>query len=510
MPLLDSALPWQCIGTSVRGAARESKDLPHQEAIQIDQSPAPYAPRILAISGAVAPDSQHGAIGARLAVEVAVGKLRELTYGEEYDNLSTFKRVAEEQLPRRLVQAWRNAVLHHSAAGSLAPPAAGQHVMPIYDATLLCVLVTEQFTLYMQLGAGDILCVNSLGQVHKPFAANQQAVGEAGSLGAPDAWQRTLVRLTPSYHIDTQLILVSSHGYRRSFTSDDEFLSIGPDYLDLLRTHGMHGLQELLENFLIETSAGGGGHAITLGIIASPQIAVEPPSSPDHLISEIYSSITDIPRLAEADPRPGSSIPNVQEPAPTRPSQSTPGTPPGPSGGEINPETMLEQALDKVLLTKVDRTELERVMDVARQEWAALEYRLLQALATKIDHADLERLVAPILERTDASNQSEHNHRASLVDHLRDELAQERAARLQEKAAFLSELASIRQDLAAMQPARQASLKNSEENSPPGAASPAPDLKPILLNPDHGPQPDWNDVVQDRIPGRADSEDDIW
>src|SRR5205823_1610530 len=64
------------------------------------------------------------------------------------------------------------------------------------------------------------------------------------------------------------LILASTDGYSNSFVTDDDFLMIGTDYLQIIRSEGMDAAERELARFLDETSAKGSGDDVTLGLIS--------------------------------------------------------------------------------------------------------------------------------------------------------------------------------------------------------------------------------------------------
>jgi hypothetical protein len=63
------------------------------------------------------------------------------------------------------------------------------------------------------------------------------------------------------------LILVATDGYANSFPSEEEFVKIGRDYREMIGQNGITYVGQQLEDFLKETSEGGSGDDITLGII---------------------------------------------------------------------------------------------------------------------------------------------------------------------------------------------------------------------------------------------------
>ena len=63
------------------------------------------------------------------------------------------------------------------------------------------------------------------------------------------------------------LVLLSTDGYANSFRSDEDFLKIGQDYLEIIRQQGIASLAEELPAILTEATQQGSGDDITLAIL---------------------------------------------------------------------------------------------------------------------------------------------------------------------------------------------------------------------------------------------------
>jgi len=147
----------------------------------------------------------------------------------------------------------------------------------VYGATLLAVLVTESFILYIQLGDGDILEVNSQGETTRILERDPKLIAnETTSLCMNKAWNEFQVHLEPYTKGMSRkmpaLILVSTDGYSNSFSTDEGFFKIGKDYLNMFKSNSAENVREKIPVFLKETSEKGSGDDITLGIIKRPEI----------------------------------------------------------------------------------------------------------------------------------------------------------------------------------------------------------------------------------------------
>jgi serine/threonine protein phosphatase PrpC len=65
------------------------------------------------------------------------------------------------------------------------------------------------------------------------------------------------------------MILLSTDGYANSFQDDSGFLKAARDIWEILRSDGKDYVQKHLEEWLNETSEGGSGDDITVGLVFS-------------------------------------------------------------------------------------------------------------------------------------------------------------------------------------------------------------------------------------------------
>jgi len=222
--------------------------------------------------------------GARLAVSAAGAAWGGLLANQPASHeLSAIKRWSEEDLPREIVQLWRNEVADHGSAVPLSIEELSQLEMArgeqqrrrvalepalAYGATVLSVMVQESFITYVQLGDGDMLTVSDTGQVTRPIPEDERLLGnETFSLCLPDASRYFRVVFQAVSTTPPALILVSSDGYANSFRDEEGFLRVGADIWELIATDGLGGLQANLEYQLTRASYLGSGDDITLGIM---------------------------------------------------------------------------------------------------------------------------------------------------------------------------------------------------------------------------------------------------
>jgi len=142
---------------------------------------------------------------------------------------------------------------------------------------LLAAVAVGPDLLFLQLGDGDILCVHDDGATSRPMKEDSRLIAnQTTSLcqnEAPENFRYAQIHADggPS----ATLILLSSDGYSNSFSSDEDFLQVGSDYLELLRQFGAEKVLAQLEHILSEASRKGSGDDITLGMLQRTAGAVE-------------------------------------------------------------------------------------------------------------------------------------------------------------------------------------------------------------------------------------------
>jgi hypothetical protein len=276
---------------SVRGTSHARASLPNQDALR--WLPAPGALICALSDGHGSARSFRSELGALLAVQTALtvvpGLLTESV-------LSDPKGLAQ-QLPRNIVDAWRQAVECHLAEapfteaewarlsardGSGARPSVEANRWLAYGATFLMCVVTPDFILYAQLGDGDILLVSQTGSVVRPnWAADARLfANETTSLCMEEAWREMRVDVQPSsvpadglpndsqpVRTSPELILLATDGYANSFEDESGFVRVGCDLLAMIRADGFEAVCAGLPSWLEETSRLGSGDDITVGLV---------------------------------------------------------------------------------------------------------------------------------------------------------------------------------------------------------------------------------------------------
>lgn len=258
------------ITASVRGAAHQRHNLPNQDSIRCYISDTV----ILAISdGHGSKKSFRSDKGSSFAVQIAIETIKNFFKSiKSYNyNLSFIKRLANEQIPKVIVQEWQAAI----DADIRNNPFSEQELKLLegkttiaYGATLLIVLMTDNFIIYWQLGDGDILTVWENKIIETPMLKDERLfANETTSLCIKDAWRDFRMSFQAIINRSPDLILLASDGYANSFSDDANFFKVASDITQLIKNEGTSFVAQNLEQWLTEASKNGSGDDISIGII---------------------------------------------------------------------------------------------------------------------------------------------------------------------------------------------------------------------------------------------------
>lgn len=285
-PVLPS-FHWQVIGKSIRGCSHVRAGLPNQDAIGWNPESGFGSRLILALSdGHGSSKSFRSHQGAAFAVQACLEECQSLLeWTQATPNLSAIKRTATEHLPQRITRRWKQLVDEHlldnPASTEELEKAINGATVPIneeslkknpwvwYGATLVGVVVTDTFIIYFQVGDGEILTVSEAKEVRRPIPPDERLLGnDTTSLCSEKPWLDFRIVFQALTTAQPALILLSTDGYINSFTDVEEFMKVGPDFLNLINANGLDAVNGKLEEWLMEASQKGSGDDITLGIIS--------------------------------------------------------------------------------------------------------------------------------------------------------------------------------------------------------------------------------------------------
>jgi len=278
---IPSSFIWQIIGASVRGANHLRHRIPNQDAILFSPKHKAGSTVFLAISdGHGSERSFRSQQGAKFAVRAARFVCRDIlrSYCQTPQNLQKEEMLAiARYLPNQIVTQWRKMVENHLIQYPFQDEEKhlidNENVFLVYGATLLIVLISENFILYAQLGDGDILTVSNSNEVNHPLPTDERLfANETTSLCMPDAENNFRIKMEIIESPPPVLILAASDGYANSFLKESGFLQVSTDLLTAIRQEGIDKVRYSLPTWLNETSIEGSGDDITAGIVYREEI----------------------------------------------------------------------------------------------------------------------------------------------------------------------------------------------------------------------------------------------
>jgi hypothetical protein len=278
-------MSWKVAHACVRGSSHQRSGLPNQDAVQCIVTPAGQGTVAVAVvsDGHGSPRHFRSQIGSSLAVSTVAATLQ----GFLRDSVATNGQVPfvpeqVHELERKIVSGWLAAVQSDLENNPFTEAelstlerqegAEGRTAVMIspelaYGATLLAAAATDRVLLYLQLGDGEILSVTAPGTTTRPLPPDDRLIAnQTTSLCQPEAWKDFRSAWVTNGALPS-LVLLSTDGYANSFRSDEDFLKIGQDYLEIIREQGISSLAEELPAILTEATQQGSGDDITLAIL---------------------------------------------------------------------------------------------------------------------------------------------------------------------------------------------------------------------------------------------------
>jgi hypothetical protein len=263
-----NAVPrWQAIAAHLRTGA------PNQDAFRLFPDEGGGTSVIAAVSdGHGSRECPRSEVGAALAVKVAVEALTPLLEPAETVPVSTLKHLVEQQLARDIVTRWRREVERHLEANPLTeneqtdPAEPNRHIA--YGATLLAVLITGAYIVYLQLGDGDIVSVSEGGEPIRGIPKDERLIANyTTSLCMPEAPREMRVRFQATSGGVPAMVMISTDGYSNSFRDEASFLSVGPDIFAAITDNGLRSVGDKLGAWLTEASQLGSGDDTTVALL---------------------------------------------------------------------------------------------------------------------------------------------------------------------------------------------------------------------------------------------------
>jgi len=210
----------------------------------------------------------HSDVGAKIAVEVAIDTLLGFSeFLEEPRKLPFFGHIAENYLPKLIVQSWREKIrkaYRHIANSEFLQD---DEIYELYGTTLVSALVVGDVGLFIQIGDGEILVVRADGSVFEPLSNDELFGNYTNSLSLPNATTKFRVGTTRFDVGKPALVLLCSDGISNSFVDEENFFKLGSDYLKLLEDRGFEYVVKKLPKWSKEIGHGGSGDDVSLGIL---------------------------------------------------------------------------------------------------------------------------------------------------------------------------------------------------------------------------------------------------
>jgi Protein phosphatase 2C len=278
-------MSWKVAHACVRGSSHQRSGLPNQDAVQCTVTPAAQGTVAVAVVSDGHGSARHfrSQIGSSLAVSTVAATLQAFLRDSVASNGQVpFVPEQVHELERKIVSGWLAAVQSDlennpfteaellalgQEEGAEGRAAVASSPELAYGATLLAAAATDRVLLYLQLGDGEILSVSAQGTTTRPLPPDDRLIAnQTTSLCQPEAWKDFRSAWVTNGALPS-LVLLSTDGYANSFRSDEDFLKIGQDYLDIIREQGISSLAEELPAILTEATQQGSGDDITLAIL---------------------------------------------------------------------------------------------------------------------------------------------------------------------------------------------------------------------------------------------------
>lgn len=282
-----AAQEWRVIGETVPGASHLRAGIPNQDAILQVRESSVRLPLIVSISDG------HGSNkcfrsdrGSRFAVRIGADLLDELINGR-YAALpaSEIQEKVRASITTEFIKRWRAMVEDDikrdpfreeefkrmiEKDGEKARRLVEANPLLAYGATSLSFLMTPTYTLYLQLGDGEMVTVSEKGEIGQTLPEDMRLLAnETTSLCLDKAAEDFRFAVHPHGEGDLPaLILMTTDGYYNSFSTTAGFHQVGGDLIQMLREpDGFGNVNRSVKGWLEEATAAGSGDDCTLVII---------------------------------------------------------------------------------------------------------------------------------------------------------------------------------------------------------------------------------------------------
>ena len=279
-------MSWKAVHACIRGSSHQRLGLPNQDAALCTVAPGAQGTVAVAVvsDGHGSPRHFRSQIGSSLAVSTVAGTLQSFLRESVASNGKVpFVPEQVHELERKIVSGWLAAVhadlernpFTQAELATLEKEDGMEGRAAVESSPRACLRrhapgSREPPTEYCSIcnwAMGKILSVSATGTTTRPLPPDDRLIAnETTSLCQPEAWKdfRSSWVTKPAL---PSLVLLSTDGYANSFRSDEDFLKIGQDYLEIIRAQGIASLAEELPTILTEATQQGSGDDITLAIL---------------------------------------------------------------------------------------------------------------------------------------------------------------------------------------------------------------------------------------------------
>jgi len=261
---------WRALGCTVRGASHIKNDKPNQDAMHIEKKDIDKNGCYIVASlsdghgSTQCPYSDEGALAAvHTACEVFASIFE--SSGKNGTAFNTIKANKDIWLPKQIEKQWKARVREiHAEKGRSLPD---DFPYTLYGATLLTLLVTDDFIFALQLGDGDILTIDrEIDKIEWLIPPTETLGNETDSLCQENCWKYMKTHLI-SIPKNSPMFLLSTDGYYNSFSTTDGFKKAGVDICNMWHDKGTDFIKEHLEDWLVHSSANGSGDDISMALV---------------------------------------------------------------------------------------------------------------------------------------------------------------------------------------------------------------------------------------------------
>ncbi|MHA4997775.1 PP2C family serine/threonine-protein phosphatase [Streptomyces sp. SD11] len=283
---------WATLAESIQGTGKRQ----NQDWYAFSGTGSGADPLVLAVAdGHGSAAHARSALGARFAVDRFVALATE--FGRAADachepgGLARLMNYARNDMPRALVQSWREAALghwsRHRPVADLGRPEPGpDEKLTLYGTTLIGAVVTPWLLTAWQIGDGDLAVVGHDGSVDRPLAPAEDDLGdETESLCGPQAWRAVRTYWAPVFEEARlpRLVVLSTDGLSKSFASEEGFTEFVGDMDGRLATEGFEGVRAALPDWLRHASRySGDDTTLAAALLHSYAARPRPEHDPEH------------------------------------------------------------------------------------------------------------------------------------------------------------------------------------------------------------------------------------